>query len=125
MILTGAGHLISITLVLTNWSRISNFALYTTYKVKYISWFHSNKYSEPLDFESFIRLSDIKMAMNPWMVENIHVFSFLNCPECTFKTKFEDLFEKHAVGNHPLSCMLFKESTRIISLMYLFHQVNI
>ena len=51
------------------------------------------------------------MAVNPWLVEDIDAFSFLNCPECNFK----DLFENHAVGNHPLSCMLFKESTRIIA----------
>ena len=28
-----------------------------------------------------------KMDANPWLVENIQTFSFLNCPECTFKSK--------------------------------------
>ena len=27
------------------------------------------------------------MDANPWLVENIQTFSFLNCPECTFKSK--------------------------------------
>ena len=52
------------------------------------------------------------MSVNPWLVENIQTFSFLNCPECSFKTKTEDMFENHAVGNHPLSCMLFEKSTK-------------
>ena len=28
-----------------------------------------------------------KMDANPWLVENVQTFSFLNCPECTFKSK--------------------------------------
>ena len=54
------------------------------------------------------------MSVNPWLVENIQTFSFLNCPECAFKTKTEDMFENHAVGNHPLSFMLFVKSTKTI-----------
>ena len=52
------------------------------------------------------------MAINPWLVENVKAFSFLNCPECIFKTKTEDMFKMHAVSNHPLSCMLFEKSTK-------------
>ena len=40
---------------------------------------------------------------NPWNVENIQEFSFLNCPECNFKTKTENIFQDHAVENHTKS----------------------
>ena len=54
------------------------------------------------------------MSVNPWLVENLQAFSFLNCPECVFKTKTEDIFKTHAVSNHPLSCMLFEKSSKAI-----------
>ena len=44
---------------------------------------------------------------NPWLVDNIDDFWFLNCPECAFKTKIQNDFQKHAVGNHTLSSVLF------------------
>ena len=44
---------------------------------------------------------------NPWNVENIQEFSFLNCPECSFKTKQDYFFQDHAVKNHPLCFVLF------------------
>ena len=44
---------------------------------------------------------------NPWKVDNIKGFSFLNCPECSFKIKDENSFQNHAVKNHPLSSVLF------------------
>ena len=47
------------------------------------------------------------MSANPWSVENIKEFWFLNCPECTFKTKIEKMFETHAFQNHPSSYALF------------------
>ena len=47
------------------------------------------------------------MSNNPWLVDCAQAFSFLNCPECTFKTKKENTFEYHAVKNHPLSSVLF------------------
>ena len=62
----------------------------------------------------FFSLPGIKMSVNPWLVENVHAFSFFNCPECVFKTKTEDIFETHAVSNHPLSCMLFENSIKTI-----------
>ena len=50
------------------------------------------------------------MTGNPWMVDNVSYFCFLNCPECTFKTKNKNSFQDHAVVNHPLSCVLFENS---------------
>ena len=34
-----------------------------------------------------------KMSENPWHVESIQDFAFLNCPECAFKTKEEGYFQ--------------------------------
>ena len=47
------------------------------------------------------------MVDNPWIVESIQAFSFLKCPECSFDTKEEVNFQEHAIGNHPLSNVLF------------------
>ena len=47
------------------------------------------------------------MANNPWQVNSINAFSFLKCPECSFDTKEELIFQDHALGNHPLSFVLF------------------
>lgn len=47
------------------------------------------------------------LKRNPWNVTNIKEFSFLNCPECNFKTKQEDFFQDHAIQNHPMSHVLF------------------
>ena len=44
---------------------------------------------------------------NPWEVESIQSFAFLNCPECTFKTKEESFFQDHAIETHPLCFVLF------------------
>ena len=54
---------------------------------------------------------------NPWDVENIQEFSFLNCPECDFKTKTETIFQDHAVENHTKS-RLQDISTRIFQPQY-------
>ena len=51
------------------------------------------------------------MDSNPWDVENIQEFSFLNCPECSFKTKEDNMFQNHAVTNHPLSSILFNSKS--------------
>jgi hypothetical protein len=37
---------------------------------------------------------------NPWAVENIEAFSFYCCPECDFKSKDGDHFERHALESH-------------------------
>ena len=47
------------------------------------------------------------MVDNPWQVDSIQAFSFLKCPECLFDTKEEVNFQKHAIGNHPLSIVFF------------------
>ena len=44
---------------------------------------------------------------NPWNVDSIQDFSFLKCPECPFDAKAEDIFQNHAIENHPLSFVLF------------------
>ena len=49
---------------------------------------------------------------NPWEVESIQEFSFLNCPECPFRTKAKEIFQNHAVENHPKSFILFDSKTR-------------
>ena len=45
--------------------------------------------------------------VNPWQVDSIEAFHCLMCPECIFITKEKNVFEKHAVDNHPLSRVLF------------------
>ena len=45
--------------------------------------------------------------INPWKADNLQPFWYLNCPECTFKVKEENLFQDHAVKKHPLSSVLF------------------
>ena len=52
-------------------------------------------------------LPEINMNTNPWQVDSIKAFSFLNCPECTFRTKEENLFAYHAAKNHPLSSAFY------------------
>ena len=47
------------------------------------------------------------MSDNPWQVDTIGAFWFLKCPECTFDTKKENIFQEHAVENHPQSFVLF------------------
>ena len=44
---------------------------------------------------------------NPWLVNSIQAFSFLNCPECSFKVKDKNFFQGHALQNHPLSFEFF------------------
>ena len=51
------------------------------------------------------------MSCNPWLVENVQEFSFLNCPECVFKVKEEDIFQDHAVRNHSQSSVLFGQNS--------------
>jgi hypothetical protein len=52
------------------------------------------------------------MSGNPWLVENIQEFLFLNCPECVFQVKEEDIFQDHAVKNHSQSSVLFGKSAK-------------
>ena len=58
-------------------------------------------------------LPEIRMNTNPWLVDSIKAFSFLNCPECNFRTKEENLFGYHAAKNHPLSTAFFDKQTEL------------
>ena len=51
------------------------------------------------------------MSENPWLVDNIQSFLYLNCPECGFKTKMKNYFQDHAIKKHPSSCVFFEKST--------------
>ena len=47
--------------------------------------------------------------VNPWKVDSIDAFTCLMCPECIYVTKDENLFQKHASDNHPLSFTFFEK----------------
>ena len=51
-------------------------------------------------------------TINPWTVESIQAFSVLKCPECTFDSKKENIFQHHAIENHPLSFVLFGQELK-------------
>jgi len=55
------------------------------------------------------------LAKNPWLVESVHSFLFLKCPECVFDTEYENeaTFEHHALENHPWSNVLFSDMINI------------
>ena len=72
---------------------------------KILIFFHQISYS------LLIVSSRIMMETNPWQVDSIEAFAFLNCPECTFLTKEEKYFAYHAALNHPLSNSFFNAST--------------
>ena len=57
-------------------------------------------------------LNHFQMGENPWKVDSIQAFSYLKCPECVFNTKKEDIFEDHAIENHPLSLVLFSKTVK-------------
>jgi hypothetical protein len=42
-------------------------------------------------------------SQNPWVAQDIADFNFLCCPECTYKSKVEEVFIEHAVEIHPKS----------------------
>ena len=67
-------------------------------------------YGNPGTFEEVEEL-EIPLG-NPWVVENIQAFSFLNCPECAFKVKEVGIFQDHAVRNHSQSSVLFGPSVK-------------
>ena len=54
------------------------------------------------------------MTQNPWQVDSIQAFVYINCPECTFKTKEEEFFKDHAVASHPMCSALFGHADIII-----------
>ena len=51
--------------------------------------------------------------INPWLVENVQAFAFLNCPECPFKEKELAVFQDHALRNHPQSSVLFDSKINV------------
>ena len=53
--------------------------------------------------------------MNPWLVESVHSFLYLKCPECVFSTKYEneEMFQYHALEIHPLSNVLFGDMVKV------------
>ena len=51
-------------------------------------------------------------SYNPWMVNSVHDFWFLRCPECSFDSKEEDFFQAHALEKHPLSFALFGKTVK-------------
>ena len=55
-----------------------------------------------------------KMTQNPWQVDSIQAFVYINCPECSFKTKEEGFFQDHAVASHPNCFALFGRSDIVI-----------
>ena len=53
------------------------------------------------------------MNTNPWLVDSIKAFSFLNCPECDFRSQEENLFSYHAAKNHPLSSAFYDKKIEL------------
>ena len=68
--------------------------------------------------------SDNIQDANPWLVENVQAFSFLNCPECGFKVKEENLFQDHAVKNHSMSSVLFGSPSIKTECVYIKTEPN-
>ena len=60
----------------------------------------------------YFLFTGIMMVENPWLVDSIQAFSFLNCPECSFKAKDKNFFQGHALQNHPLSFEFFCTSSK-------------
>ena len=51
------------------------------------------------------------MQTNPWYVESIEDFTFICCPECSYKSKTESKFQIHALENHPQCLVFFYEAS--------------
>ena len=58
------------------------------------------------------------MDYNPWNVASIHEFWSLKCPECVFDSKEEDIFQDHALRNHPLSFAIFGKTSTDVKAEY-------
>ena len=61
---------------------------------------------------------------NPWLVEDLDDFYFLCCPECAYKSKDDEAFIDHAVGNHPQSktSSIFSEAEQELSRQKTFQR---
>jgi hypothetical protein len=62
-----------------------------------------------LDHEKLYLFLIFQMHGNPWQVASLQDFLYLKCPECTFDTQEEEVFEDHALQNHKLSFVFFGE----------------
>ena len=51
---------------------------------------------------------------NPWLVENLQSFVYINCPECVYKSKEEASFQQHAISHHPNSLAFFGKAEDVI-----------
>lgn len=58
-------------------------------------------------------VDEMPIENNPWQVDSVDAFYFLNCPECVFKSKEIDSFQDHALSNHPMSLTLFSKVPNI------------
>ena len=58
------------------------------------------------------------MDYNPWNVASIHEFWSLKCPECVFDSKEEEVFQDHALRNHPLSFAIFGKTSTDVKAEY-------
>ena len=47
------------------------------------------------------------MDDNPWQVDTIEDFLYYKCPECSFEVRKQQVFQEHAIENHPLSYVFF------------------
>ena len=57
-------------------------------------------------------------SYNPWNVSSIHEFWSLKCPECVFDSKEEEIFQDHALRNHPLSFLIFGKTLNDVKEEY-------
>ena len=64
------------------------------------------------------------MDENPWNVSSVQDFTFLNCPECNFKTKEDDLFQCHAVSLHPMCYVLFGDTKIVVQEVKQFSKLK-
>ena len=59
------------------------------------------------------------MNTNPWLVESIETFLYLNRDECVYLTKEKATFKNHALEKHPLSSVFFGKSFKQENLEFL------
>ena len=63
--------------------------------------------TDPISIESDPISTEFEPIPNPWQVESVQDFIYINCPECVFKTKEGSSFQNHAIQNHPQSHIFF------------------
>ena len=65
------------------------------------------------------------MRTNPWQVESVEAFLVFWCPECPFLSKEKNVFEDHALKNHPLSFELFEKEFEVEEGMTINKRIKI